>query len=159
MLTETGRIVALDDDAVWVETVRKTTCGSCAAQKGCGHGLINKLGEGRRGYVKVLTGDVAIANCRIDDEAEISIPEDVIVRGSLVAYLLPLLSMLAAAIAGAQWFPESADGAAAIGAVLGLGVGFVLVRLHAMKHRHDPRYQPVLMRVRTPLSPSAAPLI
>ena len=44
MLLETGRVVAVDADSVWVETIRRTTCGSCAVQKGCGHGLLNQLG-------------------------------------------------------------------------------------------------------------------
>ena len=29
MLTETGRVVAVDDDGLWVETVRRSTCNAC----------------------------------------------------------------------------------------------------------------------------------
>ena len=44
MLIETGRVVAVEanEEALWVETIRQSTCGSCAANKGCGHGLLNR---------------------------------------------------------------------------------------------------------------------
>jgi len=55
MLTETARVVALDSDAVWVETLRQTSCGSCAARSGCGHGMLNTARAGAsRGFVKAL---------------------------------------------------------------------------------------------------------
>ena len=40
MLTETGRVVAVDDDGLWVETVRRSTCNACGVRQGCGHGLL-----------------------------------------------------------------------------------------------------------------------
>ena len=95
MLTETGRVVAVEPDSLWVETIRRSTCGSCAVQKGCGHGLINQMSDGSRSYVRVLPGKLAPSACSIDDEVRISIPEDVIVRGSLIVYIVPLLMMLA----------------------------------------------------------------
>ena len=65
MLTETGRVVAVDGDRLWVETIRKSTCGSCAAQKGCGHGLLNRISDNQRGLIPVLRGSEEPANCRI----------------------------------------------------------------------------------------------
>ena len=54
MLVETGRVVAVEEDSLWVETIRQSTCGSCAAQKGCGHGLLNRYADGKRGYIQHL---------------------------------------------------------------------------------------------------------
>ncbi|GIR82921.1 MAG: hypothetical protein CM15mP84_06690 [Cellvibrionales bacterium] len=35
-LTETGRVVAIESDAVWVEADRSSACGKCAARAGVG---------------------------------------------------------------------------------------------------------------------------
>ncbi len=144
MPTETGRIVAIDADSLWVETIRKSTCGTCAAQKGCGHGLLNRIRDGQRGLVRVLPGAYTLADCRIDDEVTISLPDEVILRGSLIVYMLPLLSMLAGAVAGSHWLSWSPDLAAIAGAVAGFALGVAAVRWHAWRHREDASLQPVL---------------
>lgn len=147
MLTETGRVVAVEDGALWVETIRQSTCGSCSAQKACGHGLMNKMADGRRAYIRVLVGDCDVSDCRVDDQVAFSVPENVILRGSFVVYLMPLLTMLAGAAGLAQVLPHWGDGAAAVGAIGGLVLGFALVRLHAALTRGNTDYQPVLVEV------------
>jgi sigma-E factor negative regulatory protein RseC len=155
MLTEVGRVVAVETEALWVETIRRTTCGSCAAQKGCGHGLLNRVTDGKRSYIRVLPGAVATTACSVDDEVIISIPEEIILRGSLIAYVLPLVCMMTGAVGLAGIIPDQQDMAAALGALGGLAVGFGLVRWHGLTHRHDPGFQPVLLKV---IQPTADPL-
>jgi sigma-E factor negative regulatory protein RseC len=147
MLTEIARVVAVEGDGVWVETIRQTTCGTCAAQKGCGHGLLNQMASGRKNLVKVLPGPGPQTECRIDDQVVISIPESVILKGSLIAYLLPVLCMLGGAAMGAGLFATNSDIGSALGAIVGLTVGFVLVRWHSVSHSDDADYQPTLVEV------------
>jgi sigma-E factor negative regulatory protein RseC len=147
MLVETGRVVAVEPGSVWVETIRQSTCGSCAARQGCGHGLLNRIADGRSGYVRVLSGAVDARVCRVDDQVRISIPEQVILRGSLVVYMLPLLCMLAGAAAVPGFRDDLPELAVAGGALLGLALGFALVRWHAWRHRHDRELQPTLLAV------------
>ena len=97
MLTENGRVVAVEPGGLWVETVRKSTCGACSVQKGCGHGILNRMTDGKRGYIRVLPGEQSIQDYRVDDEVRFSIPEEVILRGSMVAYLVPIVGLLAGA--------------------------------------------------------------
>lgn len=156
MLTEIGRVVALDQQGLWVETIRQSTCGSCSAQKACGHSLINSISDGKRSYIRVLPGEHASEDCSIDDQVRISIPEEIILRGSFVAYMLPLLCMLAGAIVAQQWLSLSQDAAAAIGAIIGLAIGFALVRWHALRHRQNPDYQPVLLEILAPRTQPAS---
>jgi sigma-E factor negative regulatory protein RseC len=146
MLLETGRVVAVEADGVWVETIRKTTCGSCAAQKGCGHGLLNRISDGHRSLIRALPGRLEASDCQVDDEVRISIPEEVILRGSLVVYVVPLLAMLAGAGLGSSLL-SSPDLGGALGAVCGFAVGFGLVRLHALRHRDDSSLQPSLVEI------------
>lgn len=150
MLTETGRVVAVDQDGLWVETIRQSTCGSCAAQKGCGHGILNRIGDGKRGYIRVLSGKVATRDCAVDDQVRISIPEEVILRGSLVVYMVPLLCMLAGAAAAVNLLSGAQDLLAALGAVAGFALGFGIVRWHAWHHRHDRALQPTLLEILRP---------
>tara|TARA_R110002110_G_scaffold406421_1_gene626345 strand:- start:157754 stop:158230 length:477 start_codon:yes stop_codon:yes gene_type:complete len=147
MLTETARVVAVETDGVWVETIRRSTCGACAVQKGCGHGLMNRIGDGRRSYIRVLRNENSPVSCAVDDQVRISIPEDVILRGSVVVYMLPLACMLGGASAAANLVTGSADAAAAAGAVVGFAAGVLLVRWHAWRHRNDRSLQPTLVDV------------
>lgn len=150
MLIESGRVVAVESDSLWVETIRRSTCGSCVAQKGCGHGLMNSIGAGRRSYVRVLPGKVSLQQCAVDDEVQIAIPEEVLLRGSCTVYLMPLCAMLLGAAGFAQLSPGGSDGLAAAGAVVGLALGMGAVRWHARRHRDDPRLQPTLVAVGGP---------
>jgi len=150
MLTETGRVVGIEADGLWVETIRRSTCGACAAQQGCGHGLLNRISDGKQGYIRVLPGAGAVEHYSINDQVLISIPEEVILRGSFIAYVLPLLAMLAGALAAVRWLPGNEDLVAVLGAAVGLALGFALVHWHANRHRRDPSFQPVLLRVIPP---------
>lgn len=147
MLTESGRVVGIETDSLWVETIRRSTCGACKAQQGCGHGLIHRISDGKRGYIRALPGERSIEDYCIGDQVLISIPEEVILRGSFVAYLMPLITMLVGAVAAAQWLPGNEDLVAIVGAVGGLALGFVLVYWHGAHHRRDPDFQPVLLTV------------
>lgn len=148
MLVETGRVVAVEADAVWVETIRQSTCGTCAGRQGCGHGLLNRIADGRSGLVRVLRGPSADGwPCEVNDQVRISLPEQVILRGSVIVYMLPLLCMLAGAALAVQLFPDGQEAWAAVGAALGLGSGFGLVRWHAWRHRDDRTLQPTVLEV------------
>jgi sigma-E factor negative regulatory protein RseC len=147
MLTETGQVVGVEADGLWIETIRRSTCGTCAAQKGCGHGLLNRISDGKRGYIRVLTGDRPAEHYNIGDQVLIGIPEEVILRGSFIAYVLPLIGMLVGALAAVSWLPGNEDLLALLGAASGLAIGFTLVRWHGARHYHDPGYQPVLQGV------------
>jgi len=146
MLTETGRVVAVEDDGVWVETIRQSTCGACAARKGCGHGLLNRYAEGRSGYIRVLPGPtLQPQDCEVDDQVMISLPESVILRGSAILYLLPLATLLAGALAVAT--ATGSDLGGLLGAAGGLAMGLGLVRLHAWHHRDDETLQPTMVEI------------
>ena len=88
---------------------------------------------------------------RIDDQVRIGIPEDVILRGSVLVYMLPLLTTLCGA--GFASTLSASEAYTVLGAALGFAGGFALVRLHAWRHRDDTRMQPVLLEI---LSPGAA---
>lgn len=122
LVEESGLIVAVEDDRVWVETIRSSACDSCKAQKGCGHGLINKASSGQRFRLDVQRNGIV---ARVGDTALIGIPEDSILKASLIGYLLPIvLLLLFSGTAKALWGELSSI----VFGLLGLGVGFLSVR-------------------------------
>jgi len=141
MIEEPGRVVALEDGAVWVETLRRSTCSACSANAGCGQGLMDKLGVGqRRGHVRALT-DLQLA---VGDGVVIGIREDLLVRSSLLVYLLPLLVLFAGAML-AQWLAlaESFVILTALGGFLSV---WWLVCRRSRRGADDPAVQPVVLR-------------
>ncbi len=140
MITESGRVVAIEKDCLWVETIRRSTCGSCSAQKACGHGLMNQLTSGRQHLVRVLPGTFQASDFQLDNQVEIAIPERLLVGGALIVYLLPILALLAGGAIASQFW--SGDGAALIGSILGFVSGFVLVFWHGRYSRDLPELQP-----------------
>lgn len=151
MIEEPGRVVAVEEGAVWVETLRRSTCSACSANAGCGQGLMEKLGVGqRRGYVRALT-DLRLA---VGDGVVIGIREDLLVQSSLRVYLLPLLGLFAGAML-AQWL-ALAESFVILGALGGFLAVWWLVRWRSRQDADDPVRQPVVLRAELALC--AAPL-
>lgn len=142
MIAETGRVVAIESDGLWVETIQRSTCGSCAAQKGCGQSLLARL-AGHSSYLWVLLEGRDSRAYQLGDEIQLGIPEDVVVKGSLFVYLLPLLLMILGSGLAHSWF--ASEGLSVLGALAGLLFGGLVVRWRAQQTRFDPRLQPVLL--------------
>ena len=141
MIEETGRVVAIEEGAVWVETLRKSTCSSCSANTGCGQGLMDKLGVGRqRGFVRVLS-DLQLA---LNDVVVIGISEDLLLRTAVVVYLLPLLGLLAGALLASSL--QLTEGLVILSAMASLLVSWLAVRWHCRRTENDPARQPVVLR-------------
>ncbi len=144
MITESGRVVAIESDCLWVETIRQSTCNSCSAQKGCGHGMLNKMGGGRPHHLRVLLRDKLASDFAIGDEVDLSIAEQVLVSSALIVYLLPLISLLLGAMVASYGWPGS-DLASFGGAIVGFITGFAMVKYHALASRNNLALQPVII--------------
>ena len=143
MICERGRVVAVEDDALWVETIQQSSCSSCSAKKGCGQGLMNSLHDGRRNQVRVFLDGQSAGDYPVGSDVDIAIPESALLGGAFIVYLLPLLTMFVGMAMVSQWYQS--DGLAALGAVLGFLLGLMGVRLHAWGSRNNPRFQPKVL--------------
>ena len=140
MITESGRVVAVSGNTVWVQTIRQSACQSCSARSGCGQRVLAAASGGRANQVQVPN---TLQAC-VGDDVTLGIAEQALLQASLLVYALPLLSMVAASMAASQVIPGS-DGVAILAAALGLGAGFVVARL--WQRRVPADYQPHLMKV------------
>jgi sigma-E factor negative regulatory protein RseC len=145
MLTERGRVVAIEEGALWIETLRQSVCGSCSANKGCGHGLLNRLGDGRSNLLRISLAEFPQDRFAVDDDVLIAIPEQLLLRSSFTVYGLPLVSTLLGAATAPSLLAPGSELVAVAGALCGFAAGVGLVRLHAWRHREDSSLQPRLL--------------
>ncbi|MEH6490834.1 SoxR reducing system RseC family protein [Halopseudomonas sp.] len=137
MIEERGRVLSTEPGAVWVATIRSSTCGTCQAKAGCGQALLQKLGSGSsQGFVRALTGQ----SWQVGDEVMVGIPEDALVRSAFWVYLVPLFGLFGAALfaQGLGW----AEPAVILAAAAGLLIGFLVVRWYSRRAQGDLRLQP-----------------
>ncbi|MDB4261124.1 SoxR reducing system RseC family protein [Porticoccaceae bacterium] len=139
MILETGVVVAVESDGLWVETIQKSACEVCVAEKGCGQKFLSKL-AGKTVSIRVLRNKMSTEQYSVGQSVTIGIPEDVIVMASLLVYLLPIF----AAIGGA-WLFSGSDLQAVAGALGGVVLGGLVVNLHSVRKRDDVRFNPVLI--------------
>jgi sigma-E factor negative regulatory protein RseC len=147
MIEETAKVVRMDDDWVWVETQRKSVCGQCAANKGCGTATLQKV-LGRKRTLLPLKKTLPV---RVDDLVVIGIEESALVKGSFAVYAVPLLALLLFGLLGeivsAQMSLTGGDGLTIVFGMVGFLVGVVWLRLFASQARYNPQFQPRLLRL------------
>ena len=143
MILEAGTVVAVEPDGLWVETIQKSACEACVAEKGCGQKFLSKL-AGKTVSIRVLLNNQPQQKFSVGQSVTIGIPEDVIVLASLLVYLLPIFGAVAgAAVVGING--GGGDLQSIGGALAGLLLWGWLVRIHSKKSRNDLRYNPVLV--------------
>ncbi|MDX1696739.1 MAG: SoxR reducing system RseC family protein [Thiohalobacterales bacterium] len=146
MIEESARIVGLEGEFAWVESERTTTCGSCAARRGCGTGAIARVLGRKRLRLRVVNS----IDADIGDRVVIGIPESGVVRGSLAVYAVPLAGLfagaLAAQVAGSYLAGSEADWPAMVGALAGLLAGLAWLRHFSRASAADTAFQPVALR-------------
>jgi sigma-E factor negative regulatory protein RseC len=135
-------VTAIQDEAVWVETIQQSACQSCSAQKGCGQRLIAKV-TGKTASIRVLPGECDLKTLSVNEQVVIGIPESVVVNGTLLTYILPLLTMVTGVILAASF--STSDSVTALGALFGLVFGGGLVRLYSHLNRDNRAVQPILL--------------
>lgn len=96
MVEEPGVIISLDGDYASVAPLPATDCKSCAASGACGTTLLAPLFSKKK---RLLVAENSI-NARPGDEVVIGLNRTALVFASLMVYLLPLLVLVIAAIAG-----------------------------------------------------------
>jgi sigma-E factor negative regulatory protein RseC len=152
MIEGQARVVAVDGDHVWLATMAPAACGSCATRTACGSGGSTSMPKSRWRAARAL--QAGTAPLVLGDTVRVGVDRSALTRAAWVAYGLPLLAMLAAAL------PMQAvgDGAAALAALLGLVAGAAVAR--GLVQRWQAALLPVVLgRAESePCAPAAVPL-
>lgn len=102
MIKEVGTVVKLEGEVAWVETKVTSTCNACSAKSNCGTSSIAKA----FGDKSVVNPVLNVQQAKLGDSVEIGIPENNLVAGAALVYLLPLLCALAMALAVEFWLAQ-----------------------------------------------------
>ncbi|MCW9089232.1 MAG: SoxR reducing system RseC family protein [Gammaproteobacteria bacterium] len=148
MIEETAHVVAVEGDHAWVESERRSSCGGCAA-KGCGTGALSKVLGAKKQQIKVRNPVAA----GVGDSVVLGIEEKVLLQGSLMVYILPLVLMLAGGLLGEVLAPQwgvGSEGAALLFGVPGLLGGFLWLRGYNRRCAADPQFSAVILRITPP---------
>lgn len=144
MLEEQGRVVQVDTDAVWVETIQKSTCQQCAARKGCGQHLLSEISSSDSTIqLRVLKKSNDDKNYHVGEFITIGIPENSIVTASLLVYFIPLFFVIV--FLTIAHIVNSNELSSVIFGAVGLFVGIGTVHLGSRYYKNDSRLQPVII--------------
>jgi len=124
MIEQSAKVVSCDDNRVWLEAERQSTCSGCQVRQGCGTGMLAKhVGKRFSSIAVVKTGDV-----KIGQQVKLAIPEETLLQGAFLMYILPLVLMfVVAAAARAFSLNEAIE---ILGGLGGLFIGFYWVKFH-----------------------------
>ncbi|MFT5083211.1 MAG: sigma-E factor negative regulatory protein RseC [Lentisphaeria bacterium] len=155
MLHETGKVVAVDEDGLWVETLKQSVCGQCSAKAGCGQKLLNSLAATSNfTLIKVHFDPLFIEEqWQEGDAVVLGVDEFALVKAAVIAYLLPLLFMLCGAYLGSNIGPWhfSSELPAIAGAVVGLFCGALAVKMHSNLSKKTSCYEAqIISKAETP---------
>lgn len=136
MMEEIATVVVVREGGVEVACFSKSACGQCRQSSQCGTGIVAKALPGREHRFFVPT----TLTLQAGQQVRIGIPEPSVIGGALLVYLLPLLSLLASALAG--HFLQGEAGSI-LGALLGGTGGFLLAA--RLARRASKQHGPVLL--------------
>lgn len=128
-MIRSGRVVEKENGCVSVCFDRPEMCEHCGACNGKAH----------KELVKIL-GDAEIG-----DVVEVEMPDAKIVRASALAYVVPLVGLMAGLLIGQNVF--GSDTAAAVGGLIGLGVCWLIMHFLDRKMGSKVAWQPKLIAV------------
>lgn len=145
-----ARVLAVADDAIWLEPEQTTSCGGCAAAARCGGGasglgtVASRL-EARRFRVAASSAAFAL---RPGDRVVIGIGQRSLVKAALLTYGLPLLFAIAAGSVAHGLYGD--DLATLLGMSAGLAGGLLAAFLGARRLARRGELQPRLLRPACP---------
>lgn len=130
MIEQSARVVSIDDQQIWLEVERQSSCSGCKLRNGCGTGLLSRHVGQRFSRLAVPR----TKNVQVGEQVQIQIAEKGLLHGALMMYLLPLLGLIAGAglvnlMAGPAWLEI-------ISGLGGLTIGFIWLR-HYFKYHQD----------------------
>ncbi|MCK0513155.1 SoxR reducing system RseC family protein [Aromatoleum buckelii] len=136
-----AHVVALERGVAWLEPEQTDSCGGCAGTAKCGTKGIGTLAsrlEARR-FPLADGGEL-----RIGERVVVGVREDALVKASMTAYAMPLVTTFAAG-AAAQASAQN-DGITVAACALGLAIGLGIARLIAQRLNAHGEIAPRLLR-------------
>ena len=146
MIEERAKVVEVTDDAVVIEVQRQSVCGQCAANKGCGTAVLQKVLGNKRTRVSAIS-EIPVA---VHDDVVVGLAETAMLKGSFAVYMVPLVLMFIFGVLGetlaTQLSLTSSNATSLAFALMGLIGGGLWLRRFNRSIINDRQYQPVILR-------------
>ncbi len=124
MIEETAVVAKIEHNQVWVESAPKQGCGGCMQKSSCSTSVIDKFIKKR---------SIAV-DCEIElkpgDEVIIGISEGVLIKASLLLYMLPLVVMVLSGAVAEGLLPSAYKNADLV--IAGTAISTLLLSLWAI---------------------------
>ena len=91
MIEELAVVVKIENHQVWVESEQNSACGGCQQKASC---TTNALGSVLKKKSVPVDSDIQL---KTGDEVMVAIDESLLLRASLLLYLLPLIALFTGA--------------------------------------------------------------
>ncbi|MCB1829344.1 MAG: SoxR reducing system RseC family protein [Gammaproteobacteria bacterium] len=140
MLETSARVIETEDGRRWLETRPRSACAGCRSD-GCSAALLAEFFSTGRNRFPLEAG----CDLQAGEEVVIGISDELLLRASVWAYLVPLAVMIPAVAAAARL--GAGEGWQCLCAVGGLAVGLLLVRGIVGRRLPQQRLKPRLLRV------------
>ena len=145
MIEEQAIVVAAGKE-VWVETQRRSTCGQCSVNKGCGTAVLQQVLGNKRNRMAVHSR-IPVS---VGDKVVLGLDEQALVNTTINVYLLPLGLLILGAIVGqqfAEYFTLNHPMLwSMVVAVSGFVFGYRRAQRRSISMAADPRFRPVILR-------------
>ncbi|WP_051219568.1 SoxR reducing system RseC family protein [Oceanobacter kriegii] len=119
MAQESVLVADVGDGGVWVESVQRSSCGSCQAKSGCGQSALESIGRPVRLWVAT---DLKL---EAGQQVTLDLPDGSLMSSALALYGIPMVGLILGAVAGQTAGGESAS---MLVGLLGLLFGFGAAR-------------------------------
>ncbi|MGZ4981659.1 MAG: SoxR reducing system RseC family protein [Methylobacter sp.] len=96
MIEESAVVVKIENHQVWVESGQNSACGACLQKASCS---TNAIGSVLKKKTVPVDSDIQL---KIGDQVMVAIDESLLLRASLLLYLMPLIALFSGAGA-ANW--------------------------------------------------------
>lgn len=146
MIEAIATVVATKTGMVSVEYRRSSACGHCQQESSCN---ISSMAKEEQNDAQII--DVACSlSLEVGQQVRIGIPENSLLKGALLVYILPLFFIMLGAAVGQSLSVANAEWPSVAGAFLGGGIGFLLMRLQSSRLTNS-EYKPVILGVTIPV--------
>ena len=145
MIEETAQVIEIKGGSLILQAFRQSACGSCAANKGCGTSVLSKVVGQKFSRFQAENS----INANVGDTVIVGIPEDALLKGSMVMYVIPILGMFVFALLADYFLSvtiQNRDFLIAVASIAGLVFGSLFSKWYFASRSSTHKFAPVVLR-------------
>jgi sigma-E factor negative regulatory protein RseC len=137
MIEEVARVISVDGGYAFVEVTRTSSCNSCNAKQACGTASLAGMFRFQPPALKLKNA----ISAKTGDEVIVSLPEQTMLMGSFMLYIIPLVMLMVFAIGfdyvAGDFFATETELIQIVGGLTGLVTGLFVVRKYSARFLDD----------------------